>query len=95
MLSENLARLQAERGETNYRLAKILGVHQSSIANWKSGKIAPHPKQAVCFQMGSGNRAAGDGKAFAAGEALSGFHGCFVERRVRGLRGEGSLRLRQ
>lgn len=44
MLSENLARLQAERGETNYRLAKILGVHQTSIANWKSGEITPHPK---------------------------------------------------
>lgn len=44
MLSENLARLQAERGETNYRLAKILGVHQSSVANWKSGEITPHPK---------------------------------------------------
>ena len=44
MLAENLARLQAERGETNYRLAKILGVHQSSIANWKNGKIRPHPK---------------------------------------------------
>lgn len=44
MLSENLARLQAERGETNYRLAKIIGVHQSSIANWKGGGIAPHPR---------------------------------------------------
>lgn len=44
MLSENLARLQAERGETNYRLAKAIGVHQSSIKNWKSGKIKPHPK---------------------------------------------------
>lgn len=44
MLAENLARLQAERGETNYRLAKDLGVHQSSIANWKDGKIEPHPK---------------------------------------------------
>lgn len=44
MLSENLARLQLERGETNYRLAKNLGVHQSSIANWKSGEIKPHPR---------------------------------------------------
>lgn len=43
MFSENLSRLQAERGETNYRLAKEIGVHQSSIANWKSG-IVPHPK---------------------------------------------------
>lgn len=44
MLSENLARLQVERGETNYRLAKIIGVHQSSIANWKTRGITPHPK---------------------------------------------------
>lgn len=44
MLSENLARLQAERGETNYRLAKEIGVHQSSIANWKSGDVCPHPR---------------------------------------------------
>lgn len=43
MFAENLSRLQAERGETNYRLAKEIGVHQSSIANWKSG-IVPHPK---------------------------------------------------
>lgn len=42
MLSKNLARLQAERGETNYRLAKELGVHQTTIRNWKNG-IRPHP----------------------------------------------------
>lgn len=42
MLSENLARLQAERGETNYRLAKELGVHQTTIQNWRNG-IKPHP----------------------------------------------------
>lgn len=44
MLSENLARLQVERGETNYRLAKIIGVHQSSIANRKTRGITPRPK---------------------------------------------------
>ena len=43
MLSENLARLQEKNGETNYRLAKEIGVHQSSIQNWKDG-IRPHPK---------------------------------------------------
>ena len=43
MFAENLSRLQAERGETNYGLAKEIGGHQSSIANWKSG-IVPHPK---------------------------------------------------
>lgn len=40
---KNLERLQKERGESNYRLAKELGVHQTSIANWKSG-MTPHPK---------------------------------------------------
>lgn len=37
--SENLSRLQAERGESNYRLAKDVGVHQTSIKNWKTGTI--------------------------------------------------------
>ena len=41
--SVNLAKLQAKCGETNYRLAKEIGVHQSSIANWKKGTV-PHPK---------------------------------------------------
>ena len=41
--SKNISKLQDERGETNYRLAKSIGVHQSSIANWKAG-IMPHPK---------------------------------------------------
>ena len=43
MFAENLARLQAEHGETNYRLAKARGVHQTSCQNWKSG-IKPHAK---------------------------------------------------
>lgn len=41
----NLSRLQERAGESNYRLAKEIGVHQSSVANWKSG-IMPHPKHA-------------------------------------------------
>ncbi len=41
--SNNLSRLQIERGETNYKIAKEIGVHQSSIANWKAG-IMPHPR---------------------------------------------------
>jgi transcriptional regulator with XRE-family HTH domain len=41
--AENLSVLQAKHGETNYRLAKEIGVHQSSIANWKSG-VTPHPR---------------------------------------------------
>lgn len=36
---EKLAALQKERAETDYRLAKELGVHQTTIRNWKEGKI--------------------------------------------------------
>lgn len=42
-LSGTLARLQAERQESNYRLAKLIGVHQSTIKNWKNG-TKPHPE---------------------------------------------------
>ena len=38
---ENLCRLKNERGETNYRLAKAIGVSEMSIANWCSGKHKP------------------------------------------------------
>lgn len=41
---ENLARLQAERGETNYRLAKEIDVSQTSIKSWKEGACYPHPR---------------------------------------------------
>lgn len=44
MFVENLVRLQEKKGETNYRLAKAIGVHQTSIANWKAGITKPHPK---------------------------------------------------
>lgn len=40
---KKMDQLQKERGESNYRLAKELGVHQTTIANWKSG-TTPHPK---------------------------------------------------
>lgn len=42
--AENLALLQKLHNETNYRLAKAIGVHQTSIANWKERGIKPHPK---------------------------------------------------
>ena len=42
---ENLARLQAERGETNYRPAKEIDVSQASIKNWKESVCRPHPRQ--------------------------------------------------
>lgn len=35
--AERLADLQAKNRETNYKLAKSLGVHQTTIANWKDG----------------------------------------------------------
>lgn len=41
--AENLTRVQAERGVTNYRIAKEIDVGQASIANWKSGTM-PHPR---------------------------------------------------
>lgn len=40
---EKLSQLQEERGETNYRIAKEIGVHQTSVSNWKKG-VKPHPK---------------------------------------------------
>ena len=42
---ENLARLQTERGETNYRLAKEIDVSQTSIKNWNENVCRPHPRQ--------------------------------------------------
>lgn len=41
--AENLIRVQAERGVTNYRIAKEIDVSQASIANWKNGTM-PHPR---------------------------------------------------
>jgi len=37
--SKNLMRLQTENRETNYRLAKTLGVHATTVQNWREGKI--------------------------------------------------------
>ena len=39
--SDNLAALMAERNESNYRLAKEIGVAQTSVANWLSGETKP------------------------------------------------------
>lgn len=38
---ENLSRLQQANGETNYRLAKLLMVHITTVANWKNGVSKP------------------------------------------------------
>lgn len=40
-VASNICRLQAERGETNYRLAKEIGVKQTSVQNWRTGKTKP------------------------------------------------------
>lgn len=40
-IAEKICELQDQRGESNYRLAKILGVSQSSVANWREGKSKP------------------------------------------------------
>ena len=34
-----------ERGYSKYRVAKILGVSQSTVANWLSGKTEPYAKE--------------------------------------------------
>lgn len=36
--SENLIRLQSEWHESNYRLAKELGVHATTVQNWREGQ---------------------------------------------------------
>ena len=41
--AENINRIQAERGDSNYRLAKEIGVSQTTIANWKAGRVKPLP----------------------------------------------------
>ena len=45
-LKENLVRLQKERGETNYRLAKAIGVSQTAVKNWLDGVNRPYPRHA-------------------------------------------------
>lgn len=35
--AERLQKLQVEHGESNYRLAKTLSVHPSTVQSWKSG----------------------------------------------------------
>lgn len=41
--SETLASAMEKKGETNYRLAKEIGVSQTTVANWLSGKNVPIP----------------------------------------------------
>ena len=36
---EKLVALQKEHAETNYRLSKAIGVHQTTIRNWQNGVV--------------------------------------------------------
>ncbi len=38
---DKLRQMQDARYETNYALAKSIGVHQTTIKNWKDGKTIP------------------------------------------------------
>lgn len=51
MFSNNLIFLQKERAITNYRLAKSIGVHPTTIQNWRNGKHPQtgHAKQVADF----------------------------------------------
>ena len=40
-IAGTITRLQFDRRESNYRLAKEIGVHQTTVKNWKSGACAP------------------------------------------------------
>ena len=40
-IAANISRLQAERGESNYRLAKSIGVACTSVQNWRTGVTKP------------------------------------------------------
>lgn len=43
--AEKFNELMNETGMTNYRLAKLLNVHQTTIANWRTGiGLSQHPK---------------------------------------------------
>lgn len=44
MFAEKLVLLQEKKGVSNYRLAKEIGVHQTSVASWRDGTRFPHPK---------------------------------------------------
>lgn len=39
--SEKLDKFMLKAKMTNYRLAKLLNVHQTTIANWRTGKTEP------------------------------------------------------
>ncbi len=37
--AKRISDLQEKHGESNYRLAKSLGVSQTTVANWKNGTM--------------------------------------------------------
>lgn len=40
-IAENICKLQEQTGESNYKVAKALGVSQTSVQNWRTGKTKP------------------------------------------------------
>lgn len=48
-VAENLAKYQKIRGVTNYRIAKEIGVTQTSIKNWKQKGVTPHPRHVTAL----------------------------------------------
>ncbi|MBR6351725.1 MAG: helix-turn-helix domain-containing protein, partial [Firmicutes bacterium] len=72
-LGEKISELQRTRQITNYRIAKDLGISQTSIANWKNGKSEPNALYVRALadyfnipvsELSPGADAAEDGKAF-------------------------------
>lgn len=54
--TETLTQLQEKHGETNYRLAKAIDVHQTSIKSWKTGERKPHPRHVTALERHYGLR---------------------------------------
>lgn len=49
--SENLIRLQKEHAITNYRLSRDIGVHATTVQNWRDGHqpLLEHAKKAADY----------------------------------------------
>lgn len=49
--SQNLQTLMQESGITDYKLAKTIGVHATTVKNWKQGRIptAVHAQRVANF----------------------------------------------
>lgn len=47
---ENLVALQKKHAETNYRLSKAIGVHQTTVHNWQNGVMPQLEHRALLAQ---------------------------------------------